>query len=244
MGNEQSKTPYNVENPRRVKDLKHFYEIFQEYEALANDKFDFEVFGNFTAPEFNLFVNGMMMVGMSMAMNDSERGNKLNKSWKPWISIDNKWTEPIEAELYMNWPTRTMEGERITIQPGEIGRLPLPKEVDFNRDYPLNPIMNERDVCFYYKNGSTMTVSCNRLNYGMHRGDFILTGPNKIDVCDEIDENAPTVTPEQHLDGEELQDFMAESRDPNCPQLTIDQIKTITDFIEKCFPQAADKQPE
>lgn len=242
MGNEQSKTPYNVENPRRVRDLKNFHKIFQKYEALANDKFDLEVFGNFTAPEFNLFMKCTMMVGMAMATTDPERGNKLNKSWKPWISIDNKWTEPIEAELYMNYPTRIMEGERITIQPGKIGRLPLPKEVDFNHERPLNPIMNERDVCFYYKNGQTMTVRCSRLNNGMSRGDFILTDPNNIDVCDEIDENAPTVTPEQQDNREELQDFMAESRDPNCPRLTIDQIKTITDFIEKCFPQAADKQ--
>jgi hypothetical protein len=244
MGVGQSKIPYNVENPRRVRDLKTFHKIIQEYKALANDNFDLEVFANFTAPKFRIFMIGAMMFGIPMVMNDPERGNKLNNRWKPWISILNKWTEPIEAELYMNRPTRIMEGERITIQPGEIGRLPLPKEVDFNRDDPLNPIMNDRDVCFYNKTGQSLTVSCNRLNYGMTRGDFVLNSPTEIDVCDEINENDPSVAPKRQNNAAELNDFMAEANDPSCPDLTEDQIKTIMDFTKKCFSQALDKQPE
>lgn len=244
MGSEQSKTPYNIENPRRMKDLKTFNKILQKYEALATDKLDVNVFGNFTAPEFRIFMMGTMILGMNMAMDDPELANRLNNSWKPWISIFNKWTEPIEAELYMNLPTRIMEGERITIQPGEIGRLPLPKEVDFNDNWPLNPILNDRDVCFYYKTGQSMTVSCILLNNGMDRGDFVLSGPTEIDVCDEINENESSVTPEYQNNAAELHDFIAESYDPSCPDLTEDQFKTITDFTEKCFSQALDKQPE
>lgn len=234
MGLEQSKIPYNVENPRRVRDLKTFHQIYQEYKALANGNFELEVFGNFTALEFVTFAS--MAPRIETIMNNPRRLDELKKYWKSWFFIYNKWTELIEAELCADLP---IKNKRITLQPGDIGRFPLPKEFDFDCERPLNPITCDWEVRFYYKNGQTMTESCHRLDNGMDCGDFVFNNPNNIVRC-EINEYEP---PDQKDGAAELWDFISEVNDPRCFAL-IDQPETIIDFIEKCFPQAADKQPE
>lgn len=241
MGTGQSKLPYNVETPRRMKDLKCWEKKSEEFSQQTSGAYDKEFVGNLTAPEFRAFIIGAIMGGMAMAMDDPERGNKLNAKWKPWIFIVNESNETVKAELWMTWPTTFMEGE-ITILPGEIGRLPLPKEVDFNHDYPLNGIMNNRRIHLFFEDGQRKEVGCSRLNYGMSRGDFVIRMDRNIDVCEEI-RDGEAVT-EEEGDAEvsaELQDFLAECFDPNCPEVTEEQAQAIADFLKKCFLDSANK---
>jgi hypothetical protein len=122
----------------------------------------------------------------------------------------------------------------IEIPAGSIGQLPLPTEVDFNRDYPLNGILGTRMIVFRFPDGAERTFSCNNLNYGHSRGDVRIGAERKIEVCDEIPKDPPKQeTAEEMAMGEDIRDFMAEAADSNCPQVTEARYDEIAALVMK-----------
>lgn len=235
MGNKQSAT-YNQENPRRVRDLKWGKKMLREMNMdLDNmEKQDVEFVSNMTAPEFQFFLIGVAGAAMGACMTDPHLGDKLAASWKPWVDIVNGTDNPVTVSMWNNWPERVCEEAGVVIEPKQTGKLALPKVVDFNRDYPLNPILNERRIDVLYSNGATDTFNCNYLNYGRSRGDVIIMPDFSFKVCEEIRPAKPEEPNDEEADNE-MQNFMAEARDPAAPKPTDEFMTQLEEKIPRWF---------
>lgn len=248
MGAEQS-VPYNVENPRRFKDLRCWAKVSADFQK-HNGLYEQEIIGNMTAPEAQLFMLGALMAGVEMAFHDPDFGKSFNSKWKPWFSVLNNSPNSIQVELWKNWPTDylgllrnecALESDRITIPSGEIGRLPLPATVDFNRDYPLNPILNIRFIRIFFEDGQMQEKDCSLLNYGIRRMDFVVGHDRTVSVCDEIIVPQPK-DEEENTFFAEYNEFISECYDPNCPELTDEQQNQIHALLERCFKKAVESK--
>jgi len=237
MGAEHSKLPYNVENPRRLKDIVGWEKTLQDFKKSGpneEEQEQIELFSTLTAPEFKIFMVLLLGVGMEKAMFDPSRAEKEKAAWKPWISVVNASGEQVHATMKKTWPTEETEGDVIEIPAGSIGKLPLPTEVDFNRDYPLNGILGTRLIVFRFPDCAVRIFNCNNLNYGHSRGDVRIDAGRKIEVCAEVPKDPPKQeTAEEQAMGEEIRDFMAEAADPNCPQVTEARYDEIAALVMK-----------
>jgi hypothetical protein len=211
MGGGTSKIPYNPENPRRLRDVikgDEFIELFPGVE----EKVLVEQLLDFTAPEYFAFMMRLAMQGMAFSMYDSEGMNaSLTKNWKPYINVVNYCTDPITAVMWAEiWPERIqkLESETITIQPLETGRLPLPTQVNFNRDYPLNPILNQRTIWFGFPDGASIKYNCGGLNYGRSKGDLLVNADRTFQGIEEARDSVPDARPKEESDA--IVDFVAE----------------------------------
>jgi hypothetical protein len=239
MGAEQS-VPYNVENPRRFKDLRCWTKVSADLQK-HNKLHEQEIVGNMTAPEAQLFMLGALTAGLEMAFHNSNVVESLNSKWKPWFSVLNNSPKSIQVELWKNWPTNTLESELIIIPSGEIGRLPLPTTVDFNREYPLNPILNIRFIRIFFEDGQMQEEDCRRLNYGMRHMDFVVGHDRTVSVRDEIIVPQPK-DEEENTFFAEYNEFISECYDPNCPELTDEQQNQIHALLERCFKKAVESK--
>lgn len=222
MGNEISGT-YNHENPRRVKDLAVGKKIAAEMTGQMNDleEGDLEFIMNMTAPQFQTLSYMAMMAGMAMAMDDPKIGDKLAAKWKPWVDIVNQTDQAVTVSMWNTWPELRCEESDVVIEAGQTGKLALPKEVDFNRDYPLNPILRERKIEVLFSDGEMRQFNCNSMNHGMSRGDMVILPNGQFEVCGELPATPkPPPTAEDEAETKEIAEFMGETMAPNCPQPT------------------------
>jgi hypothetical protein len=170
---------------------------------------------------------------MGMCADDSDRGKKLKKQWNAHIKVVNRTEERISVAMHFN---DILEGE-LAIEPGQIGRLPLPTEVNFERDYPLNHILNDRRIDIRFADESVVKYNCGQLNAGLHKGDLIVDADKSLTSCEEL--NDTTLTPEQAADGVGMRDFMAEAGDPLCIPLSDETATKIQALIDRCIPAGA-----
>lgn len=242
MGNGQS-APYNPENPRRIRDLKYAFKLTNEMAKDWNskDEEDLEFVMNLTAPEYQALAFGAVGAGMALCMDDPKRGSKLAAKWKPWVSIVNQTEGPITVSMWNNWPQRVCEEAGVVIEANQTGKLSLPKEVNFNRDYPLNPILNERRIEVLFPNGFKNEFNCNCLNYGMSRGDLVVLPTCEFKVCDEIPVNPVQHDPDEEVAALEMMQFMAEANDPNCPPVSEEFLKILQEKLERWLKPALDE---
>jgi hypothetical protein len=238
MGNEQSKTPHDPLNPRRLRDIVKIEEFNQMIPQLP-DKELFDAVMNFTAPEFKVFTMGMLMMGMSMCMNDQDRGKKLQKSWNAHIKVVNQTNQTISVSMHLvDWQDKTkmtFEGE-ISIEAWHTGRLPLPTDVNFERDFPLSPILNCRTLIFVFGDGEQRKCNCSILNNGLHKSDLVVKPDKTFYGCEEMGD--AVLTPEQEEEGEWMRDFMAESSDPLCAEVSDERSNEIQAIIQRCLPES------
>lgn len=233
MGTTQS-IPYNVENPRRrLKDLRCWPKFNAELQKY-NSNYEQEIVGNMTAPEVQWFRFYLTMDGIEIPFIDINTPDTLSSKWKPWFCILNKCSEPIRIELWKKYPTHTLESELINIPPDTIGRFPLPEKVDFTCHYPLYTILNGRFIRIFFEDGEVQKIDCGLLNDGIYRMDFVVEFDRTVSVCDYIE---PQTRDEENPLYLEYIEFISETSDPNCPELTVEQRRQIDMLWKRCFKQ-------
>jgi hypothetical protein len=234
MGGWQSKVRHDPVNPRRLRDVLKAGEITQIVPDGGKELY--EDLLNLTAPEFHMFSMSMLVVGMGLCIEDQDRGKKLKKRWNAHIKVRNQMAEGISVAMYFQ---DVFEGE-VAIESGQTGRLPLPTEVDFEQEFPLSPILNDRRLDIRFSDGAVVKYGCGALNGGLHKGDMVVDTDRSIISCEEFSEEV--LTAEQEEEGEGIRDFMAEAGDPLCVPLTDDATAKIQALVNRCVPAAAKTQ--
>lgn len=158
----------------------------------------------FTAVEMMGLVFGTIGLGMAsstdMTQNDVKR---LNASWLPYISVVNQTEVPAVGRMTLDdwWKTKTttVDIEGVDLQPGQIGRFPLPLTFDIARDYPHNHLLNDRTIDLEFADGRSLSIKCFRMNQGRSKTSVAVQDNNGVlNIVDlnEIQEQKPDEKPE------------------------------------------------
>ena len=231
MGATQS-TPYNPENPRRLSDLPGWEimlaELTKHQEVQPEDT---EFIASFTAPEFQALCTMTMGIAMAEVMFDPKRAEKSEARWKPWVSVLNATDERVSATMWCNGVCET--AQPIIIEGGEEGRLALPEKVNFERDYPLNPVLNPREIHFSWDNEEKV-YACARLNNGHSRNDVVLQPGRQLAECGEVPKKPQEEpAPDDVAMSLAILDFLAEASDPACPKITQERAEAIGAVLQR-----------
>lgn len=159
---------------------------------------------NFTAAEMMGLVFGTIGLGMASSMDMTQNDVKrINASWLPYISVVNQTEVPAVGRMTLDdwWKTKTtiVEIEGVDLQPGQIGRFPLPQTFDIARDYPHNHLLNDRTIDLGFADGRSLSIKCFRMNQGRSKTSVAVQDNNGVlTIVDlnEIQEQKPDEKPE------------------------------------------------
>ena len=234
MGTGQSKIPYNPEYPRKLGEALSKGEVDQLH-LDVEDQALYEEVMQLTASEFLLFMVKFGLQGLAQTkVPAGTRVETMKTNWRPFVKIWNESGEPVQAT--MNWHrARYPEEDRceagpITIQANTFGELPLPNDVDFTRELPLNHILLPREMHFTFPNGDVEKIGCINLNYGDYKAAVVLRPDRKYECRDEINR---LFDEELNEEQSAVMDFVAETNDPRCPSATASQKNKVESLVRR-----------
>nr|QBK91502.1 MAG: hypothetical protein LCPAC302_01220 [Pithovirus LCPAC302] len=74
----------------------------------------------------------------------------------------------------------------IIIESGNNGEINIPEKIDWNKDYPLNDILNYRKIKVLFSSGDEKSYPCTYLNYGKVHDNILISQNEDIIPLTEV----------------------------------------------------------
>jgi hypothetical protein len=166
-----------------------------------------DILENMTAPEFVLFGKMIEQFTMLKAMEDDSLIKKLENYWNDSgsIIVTNKTKESLDVFL----THKQCIEEEITVPSLNSSVLPLPKNVDFNLDYPLLSILKSRELDIRFPDGYRKIINAAEIGLPGYLGvysDIVITPDRSHQLYDKIP-SSTTISPEEEA---EISEFIEE----------------------------------